>query len=94
MQIVDNKNDSISTQQNFSRKESAMTTAIESEIAGTVWKIEVAAGDSVSADDVLIILESMKMEIPVMALSDGVVESIHVAEGDSVSEGQLLVSLR
>lgn len=71
-----------------------MTTAIESEIAGTVWKIEVATGDSVSTDDVLIILESMKMEIPVMAPYDGVVESIHVAEGDGVSEGQLLVSLR
>lgn len=71
-----------------------MSNAIESEIAGTVWKIEVAVGDAVAADDILMILESMKMEIPVHSPAVGVIEAIHVAEGDGVSEGQLLVSLR
>ena len=71
-----------------------MSTGIESEIAGTVWKIEVAVGDAVRTDDILMILESMKMEIPVVAVAPGVVESFHVAEGDGVTEGQLLVTLR
>ena len=69
------------------------TEIIESEIAGTVWKIEVSPGDTVEEDDVLIILESMKMEIPVMATTDGTVAEIHVAEGEGVTEGQPLVTL-
>ena len=71
-----------------------MSTGIESEIAGTVWKIEVAVGDAVEADDILMILESRKMEIPVVATAPGVVDAFHVAEGDGISEGQLLVTLR
>lgn len=71
-----------------------MRTTIESEVAGTVWKIDVAVGDAVALDDVLMVLESMKMEIPVQASGPGFVEKIHVSEGNTISEGQLLVSLR
>lgn len=66
---------------------------IESEITGTVWKIETAVGDSVGEDDVLMILESMKMEIPVLASESGRVKSIEVTEGANVAEGQTLAIL-
>lgn len=66
---------------------------VRSEIAGTVWKIEVAPGQRVAAGEVLLILESMKMEIPVEAPSAGVVEVVQVAEGQPVKEGQGLVVL-
>lgn len=66
---------------------------IESEITGTVWKIETSIGDSIEEDDVLMILESMKMEIPVLASDAGKVKSIEVAEGTSIAEGQVLVIL-
>jgi len=66
---------------------------VRSEIAGSVWKIEVSVGQSVAEGDVLIILESMKMEIPVEAPSAGVVQVLHVAGGDPVKEDQLLVTL-
>jgi acetyl-CoA carboxylase biotin carboxyl carrier protein len=66
---------------------------VRSEIAGSVWKIEVATGDKVAAGDVLIILESMKMEIPVEAPAAGRVTTIQVAEGDPVKEGQGLLVL-
>lgn len=67
---------------------------IESEIAGTVWKIEVKVGEKVDEDDVLMILESMKMEIPAMAACDGTVSEILVAEGDGITEGQALVRIK
>ena len=66
---------------------------VKSEIAGAVWKIEVAVGDSVGEEDPLIILESMKMEIPVEAEDDGKVSEIRCEEGQSVSEGDVLVVL-
>lgn len=66
---------------------------IRSEIAGSVWKIEVAPGQSVAEGDVLIILESMKMEIPVEAPRAGVVEAIQVSEGQAVKEDQPLLTL-
>ncbi len=66
---------------------------VESEIAGTVWKIEVSVGDSVEEEDVLMILESMKMEIPVEAPCDGTVFEILVAPEDGISEGQALVRI-
>ncbi len=66
---------------------------IASPVVGTVWKIQVAVGDSVAAGDDLMILESMKMEIPVEAESSGVVATLDVAEGDSVAEGQLLATI-
>lgn len=64
---------------------------IESEVTGNVWKIEVKEGDKVSAEDVLMILESMKMEIPVEAPSDGIVKEILVKEEDAVDEDQALI---
>lgn len=63
-------------------------TKVICEINGSVWKIQVKEGDSVSEDDTLAILESMKMEIPVLSPADGTVEKILVAEGDAVAEGQ------
>ncbi len=66
---------------------------VKSEINAIVWKIEVAPGAEVAADDVLIILESMKMEVPVPAPVAGRVRSIAVAEGSTVEEDDLLVVL-
>ena len=66
---------------------------IEAHITGSVWKIEVAIGDKVEDGDTVVILESMKMEIPVEAEDDGTVKEIRCAEGDSVSEGDVLVVL-
>lgn len=66
---------------------------IQSEITGTVWKIQVTAGDSVMEEDTIMILESMKMEIPVLAPRAGVIAEILVAEGDAISEGQAVAIL-
>jgi acetyl-CoA carboxylase biotin carboxyl carrier protein len=66
---------------------------VRSEIGAVVWKIEVGVGDEVAADAVLMILESMKMEVPVTAPASGKVRSIAVAEGDVVKEDDLLVVL-
>lgn len=66
---------------------------VESEITGTVWKIETGLGEKVEEDDVIMILESMKMEIPVLAPEAGKIKEFHVDEGVSVSEGQLVVTL-
>jgi acetyl-CoA carboxylase biotin carboxyl carrier protein len=64
-----------------------------SEVAGTVWKVEVAVGQTVAEGDTLLIVESMKMEIPVSAPKAGTVAEIRTAEGEPVSDGQLLVIL-
>lgn len=66
------------------------TISIKSEIAGTVWKLEAKLGDTVETDDILIILESMKMEIPVLAPRKGSVAEFRVSEGEPVTEGQVL----
>ncbi|MBI2692209.1 MAG: biotin/lipoyl-binding carrier protein [Solirubrobacterales bacterium] len=66
---------------------------IEAHITGTVWKIEVKPGDSIEEGDTVVILESMKMEMPVEAEDDGVVKEIKCAEGQSVHEGDVLVVL-
>ncbi|MEX2562457.1 MAG: biotin/lipoyl-binding carrier protein [Nitriliruptoraceae bacterium] len=63
---------------------------ILSEVTGTVWQIEVAVGDSVSSGDDVLILESMKMEIPALAPCDGIIVELTVASGQTVEEGQLL----
>ena len=68
-------------------------TTVKSEIAGSVWKIEVAVGDAVAAEDPLIILESMKMEIPLLAPRAGVVRQILVIEGEPIAEGDAAVIL-
>jgi len=66
---------------------------VEAHITGTVWKIEVAVGDAVEEGDVVAILESMKMEMPVEAEDDGVVKQILAEEGQAVQEGDVLVVL-
>jgi acetyl-CoA carboxylase biotin carboxyl carrier protein len=66
---------------------------VEAHITGTVWKIEVEVGDSVDEGDAVVILESMKMEMPVEAEDPGVVKEIVCQEGQSVSEGDTLVVL-
>lgn len=66
---------------------------IESEVTGNVWKVEVQAGARVDAGDVLMILESMKMEIPVEAPEDGTVAELRVAEEDAVEEDQVIAIL-
>jgi acetyl-CoA carboxylase biotin carboxyl carrier protein len=67
---------------------------IRAEIGASVWKIAAPAGSSVAEDDPIIILESMKMEIPVMAPHDGVVVEILVAEGQQVEEGQAVATFK
>ena len=68
-------------------------TEVEAHITGTVWKIECEVGQSVAEGDTLVVLESMKMEMPVEAEDDGVVKEITCEEGQSVSEGDTLVVL-
>jgi biotin carboxyl carrier protein len=67
---------------------------VRSELNAIVWKIEVAAGASISAGDTLIILEAMKMEIPVAAPRDGFVKALLVEEKQQVVEGQPLALLQ
>ena len=66
---------------------------VEAHITGTVWKIECEVGDDIEEGDTVVILESMKMEIPVEAEDDGTVKEIRCEEGQSVSEGDVLVVL-
>ena len=67
-----------------------MAEEVRAEMVANVWKIVVAAGDSVEDGDTLVILESMKMEIPVIAESSGQVTELHVSEGDVVQEGDVI----
>jgi len=67
-----------------------MATLIEAQIAGNVWKIETEIGAQVDLEDVLLIIESMKMEIPVEAPCAGRVAEIRVREGESIEEGAVL----
>ncbi|WP_163851903.1 biotin/lipoyl-binding carrier protein [Pseudooceanicola aestuarii] len=66
---------------------------IESELTGNVWKIVAKEGDNVAEGDTLLILESMKMEIPLMSSDDGVIKQIKVKEGDILNEGDVAVIL-
>ena len=66
---------------------------VEAHITGTVWKIECQVGQPVDEGDTLVILESMKMEMPVEAEDSGTVKEIRCEEGQSVSEGDTLVVL-
>ena len=61
---------------------------VQSEITGKVWAIEARVGDSLEEEDTIIVLESMKMEIPVVAPREGSLKEILVAEGDAITEGQ------
>ena len=67
---------------------------VPAHITGTVWKIETKVGAEVKAGDVLVILESMKMEMPVEAPEDGKVAEIRCKEAQAVSEGDVLVVLK
>ena len=69
-----------------------MADEIRAEMVANVWKIVVSDGDSVSDGDTLVILESMKMEIPVIAEVDGTV-TVKVNEGDVVQEGDLIATI-
>ncbi|WP_163787007.1 biotin/lipoyl-binding carrier protein [Myxococcus vastator] len=66
---------------------------VAAHITGTVWKIEVQVGQQVNAGDTLVILESMKMEMPVEAEEGGTVKEVRVKEAQSVNEGDVLVVL-
>ncbi len=70
-----------------------MAVQVPAHITGTVWKIEVKVGDAVSSEQTLVILESMKMEMPVEAPEAGRVSRILVTEGQAVEEGDPLVEL-
>ena len=70
-----------------------MATEVEAQIAGNLWKIEKAVGDEVAEDDVIMIIESMKMEIPVEAPCAGRISEIRVEEGASVEEGAILAMI-
>jgi acetyl-CoA carboxylase biotin carboxyl carrier protein len=67
-----------------------MRSKITTEIAGQVWKLVAQPGDDVAADAPIVILESMKMEIPILAPTAGKLIELHVAEEDMVAEGQLI----
>ncbi len=67
-----------------------MATQIEAQITGSIWKVEKAVGDSVEQDDVILIIESMKMEIPVEAPCAGVLSEIRVTEGQTIEEFDVL----
>lgn len=66
---------------------------IESEVTAAVWKIEKSVGDAVEPGETVMILESMKMEIPVEAEESGTLTALHVSEGDAVDDGQLLAEI-
>ena len=70
-----------------------MATSVCAHITGTVWKIEVKEGDEVMEGQTCVILESMKMEMPVEASSSGKVDKINCSEGQAVNEGDVLLTL-
>ena len=70
-----------------------MATNVQAHITGTIWKIEVKAGDLVTEGQTVVIIESMKMEMPVEAPANGKVESIAVQEGQAVEEGAVLLTI-
>jgi acetyl-CoA carboxylase biotin carboxyl carrier protein len=70
-----------------------MTTEVMAHITGTVWQIRVSVGDVVSEGQTLVVLESMKMEMPVEAPAAGRVASIAVTQGQAVEEGEVLLTL-
>ncbi|HEX6523795.1 MAG TPA: biotin/lipoyl-binding carrier protein [Streptosporangiaceae bacterium] len=63
---------------------------VRAEMVANVWKVVASEGDQVEEGDTLVILESMKMEIPVLAEDPGTITKMHVAEGDVVQEGDLI----
>jgi acetyl-CoA carboxylase biotin carboxyl carrier protein len=66
---------------------------VRAEMVANVWKVLVSEGDHVDDGDTLVIIESMKMEIPVLAEESGTVTRMHVAEGDVVQEDELIAEI-
>ncbi|WP_343044163.1 acetyl-CoA carboxylase biotin carboxyl carrier protein subunit [Sneathiella litorea] len=77
---------------NQTRVEMALIDVI-AEVAGKVWKVEAEVGQKLEEDDEVVILESMKMEIPVGAPADGTLKEILVGEGDAVAEDQVIARI-
>jgi acetyl-CoA carboxylase biotin carboxyl carrier protein len=73
-----------------SRRGATVAEEVRAEMVANVWKVVVGEGDSVADGDTLVILESMKMEIPVITEMSGKVSALHVAEGDVVQEGDVI----
>lgn len=69
------------------------TVELKSEVTGAVWKIKMQAGDAVAEGDIVMIMESMKMEIPVVAEEEGTLKELIVKEGEPVAEGQTVAIL-
>lgn len=67
-----------------------MAAEIKSEITGKIWKVEAKIGQAVEAEEQIVVIESMKMEIPVLAPRKGTIREIRVAEGEDVLEGQVI----
>ncbi len=70
-----------------------MAEEVRAEMVANVWKVLVSQGDTVADGDTLVILESMKMEIPVIAEVDGTVSTVAVSEGQVVQEGDLIAEI-
>jgi acetyl-CoA carboxylase biotin carboxyl carrier protein len=71
-----------------------MAVDVAAHITGTVWEIRVEVGDTVAEEQVLVVLESMKMEMPVESPAAGVIASIVVEKGQAVEEGEVLLTLK
>ena len=69
-------------------------TDVKAHITGTVWKIEKKPGDAVAEGEVVVILESMKMEMPVEAPCEGTIAEIKIKEGQAVNEDQVLATIK
>jgi biotin carboxyl carrier protein len=78
------------TARSWPGKKEPAVAEIRAEMVANVWRVLVSEGDQVEDGDTLVILESMKMEIPVLAETSGVVAKLHVAEGDVVQEDELI----
>jgi acetyl-CoA carboxylase biotin carboxyl carrier protein len=75
------------------RRTGVAVEEIHAEMVSSVWKVLVTPGEQVAAGDTLVILESMKMEIPVLTESAGTVREMHVAEGEVLQEGDLIATV-
>ena len=72
---------------------SDVSVSITAPLSGNIFKVIAQPGQAVAEDDVVIIMEAMKMETEVRAVSAGVVSQLHVKEGDAVTAGQIIISL-
>jgi len=75
------------------RGEERGVAEVRAEMVANVWKVVASEGDQVEDGDTLVILESMKMEIPVLAEDSGTLARLHVSEGDVVQEGDLIATI-